>query len=344
MSITCSDFSIYLCNTLQQHGYHAYIVGGFVRDSLLNRSAGDSDIATSASPDVVESLFEHTIPTGKLFGTITVLSESKQEAVEVTTFRTEAGYSDTRHPDRVSFESSLMDDLSRRDFTINAMAYNPMTGELVDVFHGQRDLKAGCIRTVGTASQRFTEDSLRLFRACRFSAQLGFRLEEHTKNALISLGGSIPFPSMERIHVELDKIIYSDYPAYGFHYLYDSNLLTRLGIRCAPHRFDAISSLDPELRWAYIFYESVYVEQLMHVLRFSKAEIKHVTSLIESGLDIKKARFSVKDLALSGHDLQALGYEGKHIGAIQRRLKHAVLDENVENTIPSLRHFLKNDL
>ena len=343
MSITCSDFSIYLCQTLHDNGHDAYVVGGFVRDSLLKRPVGDIDITTSATPDVVESLFAHTIPTGKLFGTITVMSDSKKESIEVTTFRTESGYSNSRHPDKVNFEGSLMDDLSRRDFTINAMAYNPLTNELVDVFHGQDDLKRKCIRTVGTASQRFMEDSLRLFRACRFSAQLGFKLEVQTKNALVSLGRSIPFPSMERIHTELDKVIYSSYPAYGLYELSESQLLTRLGIRCDEFRFDELSTMDNEVRWAYLFSGSIYVEQLMHVLRFSNSEIKHVSALIESGLDIKKARFSVKDLALSGSDIQELGYSGVQIGEIQRRLKLEVLDNELENSVEALRLFIKDE-
>lgn len=200
-----------ILNVLEEDGNQAFVVGGCVRDSILGRIPEDWDITTSALPIQVKSLFKKTVDTGIKHGTVTVLMGGV--GYEVTTYRIDGDYGDGRHPDSVEFSVNLTDDLKRRDFTINAMAYNSNTG-LVDEFDGIGDLKRGIIRCVGDASERFTEDALRMMRAVRFCAQLGFETEDRTYAAVKSLSGSISKVSMERIHDELGKILLSDNPDY----------------------------------------------------------------------------------------------------------------------------------
>ena len=191
---------------LQEHGYDAYAVGGCVRDSLLGRTPADWDITTSAKPLEVKGLFKRTIDTGLQHGTVTVMLN--REGFEVTTYRIDGEYEDSRHPKEVIFTGKLEEDLRRRDFTINAMAYNDREG-LVDVFGGAKDLKNQIIRCVGEPRERFTEDALRILRAVRFSAQLGFAIEEDTAKAAGELADTLRKISAERIHTELVKLLVS---------------------------------------------------------------------------------------------------------------------------------------
>lgn len=174
--------SLQICKTLQENGHQAFLVGGAVRDLVLGRPVKDLDVATSAHPKQVQSLFKRVIPTGIKHGTVTVLMEGL--TVEVTTFRTEQGYSDGRRPDQVRFSDSLEEDLMRRDFTINALALDPIQNVLVDRHGGMADLDARLIRTIGDPMERFGEDGLRPVRACRFSATLGFSIEDTTLQAI----------------------------------------------------------------------------------------------------------------------------------------------------------------
>ncbi len=198
-----------IIRTLAAAGHEAYAVGGCVRDALLGREPADWDITTSASPAEVKALFHRTIDTGIQHGTVTVMLE--QEGFEVTTYRVDGAYEDCRHPEEVRFTKSLLEDLKRRDFTINAMAYNETAG-LVDVFDGAGDLKKGLIRCVGRAEERFTEDALRIMRAVRFSAQLGFCLEPATEEAAGRLCGNLSRVSAERVQAELVKLLVSPHP------------------------------------------------------------------------------------------------------------------------------------
>lgn len=163
-----------ILSSLNDHGFQAFVVGGCVRDALLGIEPSDYDITTNALPDQVETIFSHTIPTGKKHGTITILTDTNM--VEVTTYRIEADYQDHRHPNSVQFVDDLVQDLARRDFTINAMAYHPEVG-LVDPFGGQSDLEKGLIRAVGDANKRFEEDALRMLRAHRFASRYHFKLK-----------------------------------------------------------------------------------------------------------------------------------------------------------------------
>lgn len=198
-----------IIQTLQEHGYEAYAVGGCVRDSLLGREPGDWDITTSASPDETKKLFARTVDTGIEHGTVTVLLG--KEGFEVTTYRIDGKYEDSRHPTEVIFTRNLREDLLRRDFTINAMAYNDTEG-IVDIFGGMDDLKRKIIRCVGNARERFGEDALRIMRGVRFAAQLGFSLEKETKEAMTELALTLEKISAERIQTELVKLLVSDSP------------------------------------------------------------------------------------------------------------------------------------
>ena len=194
---------------LEQHGFEAYIVGGCVRDSILGRTPGDWDITTSASPQEVKEIFDHTVDTGIEHGTVTVLMN--HEPYEVTTYRVDGKYEDHRRPNEVHFTKSLREDLLRRDFTINAMAYNDSEG-IIDMYDGMTDLKNQTIRCVGEAKKRFDEDALRILRALRFQAQLGFQIEEKTEEAIKNQAKFLKDISAERIQVELEKLITSAHP------------------------------------------------------------------------------------------------------------------------------------
>ena len=198
-----------ILESLQKAGYEAYVVGGCVRDALLGREPHDWDITTSALPMEVKSVFPRTVDTGLQHGTVTVLCGGT--GYEVTTFRVDGVYEDGRHPKEVTFTPSLKEDLRRRDFTINAMAYNNERG-LVDLFGGRQDLENGIIRAVGDPVQRFTEDALRIMRAIRFSAQLGYEIDPETLKAASALAPNLRRISSERIREELEKTLLSDRP------------------------------------------------------------------------------------------------------------------------------------
>ncbi len=209
ITIQVPDAAGKIIKQLNTHGFEAYAVGGCVRDSLLGRVPKDWDITTSAKPEQIKQIFARTVDTGILHGTVTVLME--HEAYEVTTYRIDGEYEDGRHPKSVEFTKNLLEDLKRRDFTINAMAYSERDG-LVDAFGGAMDLNAGIIRCVGNPMDRFHEDALRILRAIRFSAQLGFRIEEETYKAIFAIAPNMEKVSKERIAVELTKLLLSDYP------------------------------------------------------------------------------------------------------------------------------------
>ncbi len=194
---------------LQAAGYEAYVVGGCVRDSLLGREPYDWDITTSATPMQVKEVFPRTIDTGIKHGTVTVMMD--RVGYEITTYRIDGEYEDGRHPKNVTFTPSLEEDLKRRDFTINAMAYNDRDG-LVDLFDGVKDLERRIVRAVGDARQRFSEDALRMMRAVRFCAQLGYSLDEETAQAIKELAPTLKRISAERIRVELVKLLTSPHP------------------------------------------------------------------------------------------------------------------------------------
>ncbi len=209
MRIQIPEKGSQIINGLTQAGFEAYIVGGCVRDAILGRSATDWDITTNAKPEQVKALFPRTIDTGIQHGTVTVMLG--RTGFEVTTYRIDGEYQDGRHPEKVTFTRNLLEDLKRRDFTINAMAYNETEG-LIDAFDGFEDLRNRQIRCVGDPTERFTEDALRILRAVRFAAQLDFTIEEKTLQAISEFAPNLSKISAERIQTEIVKLLTSDHP------------------------------------------------------------------------------------------------------------------------------------
>ncbi|MFP4562491.1 MAG: CCA tRNA nucleotidyltransferase [Spirochaetia bacterium] len=205
------DFS----NAFHDSGHECYLVGGAVRNMIAGFEVTDYDFATDALPEEVMKLFKRVIPTGIKHGTVTVLF--RHHKFEVTTYRTEGTYSDGRRPDTIEYLPSIEEDLKRRDFSINSLALNLHTGELLDLHGGREDIKNGLIRAIGTPDERFKEDPLRIMRACRFAAQLDFSIEEHTFDAAARLSDRIRSVSAERIRDEFEKILLSDIPSKGIH-------------------------------------------------------------------------------------------------------------------------------
>lgn len=259
-----------IIRALNRAGFEAYIVGGCVRDSLLGREPKDWDITTSARPEDVKALFPYTFDTGIKHGTITVRRSG--ESYEVTTYRVDGNYSDHRRPDQVAFSSSLKEDLLRRDFTINAMAYHPETG-LVDLYQGLRDLEQGVVRCVGNAADRFQEDALRMLRAVRFSAQLGFSIDPVTYRAIGLLKDLIRHVSWERIRDEMTKILISEHPEV-IRQVHETGLMRHIIpewdamagttqnhpyhlYTVAEHTVRAVCSIeaDPVLRWTMLLHD-----------------------------------------------------------------------------------------
>lgn len=206
---------------LENAGYEAVFVGGAVRDYLLGKKATDIDIATSAEPEEVKAVFPITVDIGTAHGTVLVLMNG--ESIEVTTYRTEGTYTDHRRPDEVRFVKSLQEDLRRRDFTMNALAMTK-DGELIDLFGGKADMTGRIIRAVGNAADRFNEDALRMFRAIRFTAVLGFDIEEQTFKAIHDNAEQIRYISVERLKAEMDKLFASDNPVKAFHSIQNTGL------------------------------------------------------------------------------------------------------------------------
>jgi len=216
----------FVSKTLAEAGFEAYLVGGCVRDMLLGRESKDWDVATDAKPAEVQKLFPESVYEND-FGTVGIKTESEDprvKIIEVTTYRIEGRYTDQRHPDEVKFASNIEDDLSRRDFTVNALAMN-LKGDVIDPYGGKNDLATRVIRTVGAPEERFGEDALRLMRAVRFSVELGFEIEMNTRRAIVKLAGGLESIAKERVRDELTKILMTPNAAKGIILLEELDLL-----------------------------------------------------------------------------------------------------------------------
>lgn len=283
-----------LCKRLEREGHRAWVVGGCVRDLLMGRPISDWDLATTALPGDVQRIFRRTIPTGIQHGTVTVLH--KGEAYEVTTLRGESGYTDGRRPDEVRFVREIEEDLARRDFTVNAIAYDPITEELVDPWGGLADLEARLIRAVGEPDERFGEDGLRVLRAARFCATLGFRLEPRTAAAIPQSLGTFRKVSAERVHEEWRKALVSPKPSPAFEVMRETGILA---VTCEPlaslapgafertlRRVDACRP-DFGLRLAALLWElpldgaASFADAWLRELRCSNEERHRIVHLVE---------------------------------------------------------------
>lgn len=239
-----------ICHILKNKGYTAYLVGGAVRDHLMGKKVSDFDITTNARPEIIQKLFRRTVPTGIHHGTVTVLMGS--HSFEITTFRAEGNYSNNRHPDEVFFSDHIEEDLERRDFTINAMAYDPLTHTLIDRHGGKKDLKSKVIRAIGNPEERFREDALRMMRCCRFSAQLDFSIDQRTFDDLVVHAKNLTEISKPRIGDEWRKIMSCALPSRGIIPMMTSGILKVILPelhRCADvsagerHRYDLLGHL-----------------------------------------------------------------------------------------------------
>ena len=225
------SFAEQICRTLRAAGHQAYLVGGCVRDILLEREPADYDVATDATPDRVQELFPHSLAVGAKFGVIVVTEETgsgESVQVEVATFRSDVGYSDGRHPDKVVYTDSAQEDVKRRDFTINALLLDPETKEVLDYVGGRNDLRAGIVRAIGRPAERFREDKLRMVRAVRFASRFRYAIEANTFTAILKSAAEIHEVSAERLRDELTKLLTEGAARRGFELLDETRLLSEL--------------------------------------------------------------------------------------------------------------------
>lgn len=280
----------FIIGKLYENGYEAFAVGGCVRDAIMGRTPHDWDITTSARPEEVKAIFNKTIDTGIKHGTVTVML--KGVGYEVTTYRIDGEYEDGRHPSEVLFTKNLSEDLKRRDFTINAMAYNDKAG-VIDLFGGVDDLEKKTIRCVGNASERFTEDALRILRAVRFSAQLDFSIDESTYNAIYELSDMLALISRERIQEEMTKLITSPKPdkimdiyklALGKYVFADTMLANAKEDTLYRKVSDIMLDLPPVhyLRYAGLLTFESNADKVLRALKFDNKTIKNVAKLVNS--------------------------------------------------------------
>lgn len=362
------EYAKRIIKTINDHGGEAYIVGGAVRDYMLGALPDDIDIATSLFPDEVMRLFPKSVPTGIDHGTVTVILD--HHPFEVTTFRSEGTYSDSRRPDHVSLGVSLEEDMKRRDFTMNAMAFHD--GNVVDLFGGQLDLEARLIRTVGSPYERFGEDALRIMRAFRFMSQLDFRLDDDLQRASRMLGYKLQDIAMERIATEFEKLMAG--PAYrqaltaiveqGIHE-YLPNVSTTLIQRVIA---DKRTSMNPLGGWALFVYHAGSIEWLTPWKRSNalKREANVLSRLFADGLDTYKiyetttetletyllmsgrsetaeqlkGRLPIqsrRELRFNGRDALNIGARGPLIKQMLAHVESLVLEGELDNEPESLR-------
>ncbi len=365
MSIILPQEILICIKTIEHNGFEAFCVGGAVRDHIMNCVPGDYDITTNALPQDIMSMFEKTVPTGIKHGTVTVIINNFP--IEVTTYRTEGGYSDHRKPDEVTFVSDIQNDLRRRDFTMNAICYNPKTG-IFDPLNGIDDIKNETVRAIGDPFKRFNEDALRIMRAFRFSCQLGFEIEKHTLNSALKMAFSLKNISAERIAVELIKIVISDYPekinplllsgSLSFVGItenasinkdfknYPCDFPLRFSLFCLENKLNAVDILT-NLKLDNYTKTLVGIYTKMSELNIeNESDIRRLLNLGDYKLTkiylIYKApellpllekifsrgdAYKISMLAISGNELVAKGVKGKNIGIILETL----LSEVIEN-------------
>jgi tRNA nucleotidyltransferase (CCA-adding enzyme) len=325
-----------VCSTLTAAGHQAVTVGGAVRDALLGRAPGDWDVATSAHPDQVLALFRHTVPTGLAHGTVTIVTGRGEDShVEVTTFRGEGAYTDARRPDHVVFGVLLVEDLARRDLVVNAMAYDPATGELHDPFGGRADIAARRLRAVGTPVDRFTEDGLRVMRAVRFAAVLEFDLDPDTEAGIPPALASLAKVSRERISDELRKILATRQPSRALRVAVRTGIMTTILPELAAFDAEAwasaVDAATPRARLGTLITPlaarptiridrdaSRAAEDVLRRLKFSNDELKVAAALVGVAGAVREPIASERDVRWLLADV------GRAIAPIAVELWHAL--------------------
>ena len=371
----CIEFVL---DTLIKSGHKAYIVGGCVRDLLCDKEPHDFDVTTSALPSEVSALFTKTIDTGIKHGTVTVVVDGT--SIEVTTFRTEGKYLDHRRPDSVAFVNAVNEDLSRRDFTVNAMCYNHSEG-LIDLFGGKADIENRILRAVGNPRERFTEDALRILRLYRFSATLGFTIEENTLLAAIECAPLLESVSAERIFTELKKAVLGE-SAIVLNTLLKSGALSHLNINgLLKDDFSSLPTSEDLRLFAFLNSTSSNLPDTLKKLKCSNKfynycialsflkpprdiyEIKQILKVADfsvlcdfvdlSGIseNVKETAkgiidngepYKISHLCLDGNDIIALGYTGAQVGEKLEYLLELVIKEPSFNTKEKLIELLSN--
>lgn len=369
-----------IAKILSDAGFCAYAVGGCVRDSVLGRTPGDWDITTSARPDEMLAIFEsagiRTIPTGLKHGTVSVLLDGM--TYECTTFRIDGDYTDSRHPDNVTFTANIADDLSRRDFTVNAMAARPTDDEsceIIDLFGGCEDIDNKIIRCVGDPEKRFEEDALRMLRAVRFAAVLGFEIQENTKKAAAKMRDGLAFVSAERKKVELEKTLLCDNADYGISLLFELGLAKfihkDIKMPCVPLaslpksfscRVAALFGADADpslaslklsrleekqikLTCAHGQYSNEQTDRNARRLLSRLGDCAEGAALLRGNSDLsqliniersKKPCIKITDLAIDGNDVISKGIPPRHVGTVMNTLLELVIDDPSLNTRQTL--------
>jgi len=272
--------AFFVIEQLEQAGFEAVVVGGAVRDAILNRPAHDVDVATNALPQEVKAVFERTVDIGIQHGTVLVIVPAGP--VEVTTYRTDGEYSDHRRPEEVHFVRSLQEDLQRRDFTMNAIAMR-RDGSYVDYYNGRKDIEAGVIRAVGEAKVRFTEDALRMLRAVRFSAQLSFTIEASTLLAMQEKASDIAWVAKERIKAELDKLWIGKDVYNGLKKLEESGLVNALQGDFLAEQWHGFTGQNPTGGWAFFaLIQGEHWQEVLRSYRLSNKEMAFVKAVLSA--------------------------------------------------------------
>ncbi len=381
-------FEIKTCiSLLNSNHFECFVVGGAVRDALLNRDIHDYDLSTNAKPSEMHDVFKDylVLDTGIKHGTITVVINHVH--IEITTYRVETSYSDHRHPDEVSFSNSLKEDCARRDLTINALAYHPTLG-LQDYFHGVEDLKHHIIRTVGNPDERFNEDALRILRAIRFAAQLNYVIDPLTSIAIMKHKDDLKLIAKERITEEFIKILSSEYPGkylYEYKELFSvfipniykltqkqvsnidsasNNLIVRLTLLAFYFGQEALNNLtlpnktiatiNLYIKYACLPYQTTYdLRYLLHILGNdyinylsfkSSIDLSFDDALVQSKLDKIQSKhdcISLKQLAISGRDLQDLGITGPSIKETLESCLLKIMKDELSNTKKELLDYAR---
>ena len=334
-----------LIQLFNDHGYLAYGVGGCVRDYLLNREIHDYDLATDATPDQMLVLFDGYLTTtmGKQYGTIGVYYQDQW--FECTTFRKDIDSLDYRHPQAVSFNASLKEDVLRRDFTINALAY--YQGDIIDYVNGQEDLQNKLIRSVGSPSLRFQEDALRLLRALRFASELGFRIEQSTLEAIDKHLDLLTHISKERITQELKRLVMGPYVNDGYFYLLERILNTKVNpIGNEKYFVSRLLRLAPDIDYKSLKLSKTHIKQIELIREYKDRNI-NLSKLVNNHgyenvlvlADYKNEsveNITVKDLKITGHHLIDLNIEEKKRASLLNKLLEDVIDGKVNNDLSSL--------
>ncbi|QEN05876.1 CCA tRNA nucleotidyltransferase [Thiospirochaeta perfilievii] len=345
----------YISNTLDNSGFQCYLVGGAIRNQLLGKKAKDFDLTTNAKPEQVIKLFKRVIPTGIKHGTVTILIGD--QSFEITTYRIDGKYTDGRRPDKIQFTPSIEEDLLRRDFTINSIAYNIKNGKILDINRGMEDLSHNIIRAIGIPEKRFDEDALRLVRACRFAAQLEFTIEKLTYIAMATTLSKLKDVSKERISEELIKILKSSKPSIAFTHFFNCGMLEILfptifkvsnnsyeTFNRALEDIDSIKSNKPYIKFSRLLSitpEKTHLESLkelklsnnfinssLHLIKFIHIDINEIKS------DFQVRRF-ISEVGVDNiYDLRTIWLGMKSVDKNSLKTLFTVIQRQIENKFP----------